>query len=136
MDLTKSLAIAFAGMTAQSKRLRVVAENLANAESTSQQPGGEPYRRKVVSFRQAFDRAQGINTVQVGRIGPAGGEFGRHYDPANPAADAQGYVLTPDVNPLVELMDMRDAQRSYQANLSVIDAARQMLGRTIDLLRG
>jgi flagellar basal-body rod protein FlgC len=136
MDLDKSLSIAFAGMSAQGKRLRVVAENLANAESTSQTPGGEPYRRKVVSFREAFDRAQGVPTVTVSRIGPAGGPFGKRYDPGNPGADADGYVLTPDVNPLVELMDMRDAQRSYQANLNVIDAAKSMLSRTIDLLRG
>ena len=136
MDLDKSMQVAFAGLNAQGTRLRVVAENLANADSTAQTPGGEPYRRKVVTFQSMLDKSLGATTVKVSRVMPGQGEFGRHYDPANPGADAEGYVLTPNVNPLMEMMDMREAQRSYQANLNTIDAAKSMISRTIDLLRG
>jgi flagellar basal-body rod protein FlgC len=135
MDLTKTFAIAFSGVSAESARLKVIAENMANADSTAQTPGGEPYRRKLVTFRDVFDRSAGVETVRANRVVTAGGAFGRRYDPGNPAADADGYVLTPNVNPLTELMDMREAQRSYDANLNVIDAAKSMLSRTIDLLR-
>jgi flagellar basal-body rod protein FlgC len=135
MDLTKSLQVSFAGMNAQGTRLRVVAENLANAESTAQTPGGEPYRRKVVTFQSVLDKTTGATSVKVSRIMPGGGDFERRFDPGHPGADAEGYVLMPNVNPLLELMDMREAQRSYQANLDVIDAAKTMLSRTIDLLR-
>ncbi|MGH6797199.1 MAG: flagellar basal body rod protein FlgC [Roseiarcus sp.] len=134
MDLDASMKIAFAGMSAQTARLKVIAENIANADSTAQTPGGDPYRRKIVSFRSVLDRSTGANTVQAGRVLTAGGAFERRYDPAHPAADAEGYVQMPNVNPLVELMDMRDAQQSYQANLNVIDASKAMLSRTIDLL--
>ena len=136
MDLETSLKLSFAGMNAQGTRLRVIAENLANADSTAQTPGGEPYRRQVVTFRSVLDRASGATTVKVARIMPGGGAFERRYDPGNPGADAEGYVLKPNVNPLMELMDMREAQRSYQANLDTIDAAKTMISRTIDLLRG
>jgi flagellar basal-body rod protein FlgC len=136
MDLQKSLQISFAGMNAQGTRLRVIAENLANAESTSPTPGGEPYRRKVVTFQSVFDKSVGASSVKVSHIKPGGGDFERKYDPGNPGADAEGYVLKPNVNPLLELMDMREAQRSYQANLDTIDAAKSMISRTIDLLRG
>jgi flagellar basal-body rod protein FlgC len=135
MDLVKSLRISASGLSAQSTRLRVVAENLANAESAAQVPGGEPYRRKVVSFASTLDRTIGAQTVKISRIGPAAGDFERRYDPSHPAADADGYVLMPNVNPLIEMADMREAQRSYQANLAVIDAAKTMIGRTIDLLQ-
>lgn len=134
MDLDASMQIAFAGINAQGTRLKVIAENLANADSTAQTPGGEPYHRKVVSFRSVLDRSTGVNKVAVGRVVDAAGAFERRYDPANPAADAEGYLQMPNVNPLVELMDMRDAQQSYQANLNVIDAAKSMIARTIDLL--
>jgi flagellar basal-body rod protein FlgC len=136
MDLQKSLQISFAGMNAQGTRLRVVAENLANAESTAQTPGGEPYRRKVVTFQSVLDKTIGATSVKVARIMPGAGEFERRFDPGNPGADAEGYVLMPNVNSLMELMDMREAQRSYQANLDTIDAAKTMISRTIDLLRG
>jgi flagellar basal-body rod protein FlgC len=135
MDLSKTFAIAFSGISAQSARLKVIAENLANADSTAETPGGEPYRRKLVTFRDFFDRSADVEKVKVNHIVTAGGAFGRRYDPGNPAADASGYVLTPNVNPLTELMDMREAQRTYSANLNVIDAAKSMLSRTIDLLR-
>ena len=135
MDLEKSLQVSFAGMAAQGTRLRVVAENLANAESAAQTPGGEPYRRKVVTFKSVLDKSLGATTVKVARIVGGSGEFERRYDPSHPGADAEGYVLMPNVNPLMELMDMREAQRSYQANLDTIDAAKSMISRTLDLLR-
>jgi flagellar basal-body rod protein FlgC len=135
MDLAKSLRISASGLSAQTTRLRVIAENLANAESTAKVPGGEPYRRKVVSFAATLDRELDAQTVKVSRIAPAAGDLERRYDPAHPAADADGYVLMPNVNPLIEMTDMREAQRSYQANLAVIDAAKTMIGRTIDLLQ-
>jgi flagellar basal-body rod protein FlgC len=134
MDLEKSLQISFAGMAAQGTRLRVVSENLANAGSTAQTPGGEPYRRKVVTFKSVLDKSIGATSVKVDRIVAGSGEFERRYDPSHPGADAEGYVLTPNVNPIAELLDMREAQHSYQANLDAIDAAKQMISRTINLL--
>jgi flagellar basal-body rod protein FlgC len=136
MDLQTSLQLSFAGMNAQGTRLRVISENLANADSTSQTPGGEPYQRQVVTFQSVLDHSLGATSVRVSRIMPGGGPFQRKYDPGNPGADSQGYVLEPNVNPLMELMDMREAQRSYQANVDAITAAKSMISRTIDLLRG
>jgi flagellar basal-body rod protein FlgC len=134
MDLLKSLGISAAALSAESTRLRVVAENLANADSTAQTPGGEPYRRKVVSFGSMLDRTIGAKTVRVTKISQAPGDFERRYDPSHPAADQDGYVLMPNVNPMIELSDMREAQRSYQANINVIDAAKAMISRTIGIL--
>jgi flagellar basal-body rod protein FlgC len=136
MDFTTSLDIAYSGMTAQSARLKVIAENLANVDSTAATPGGTPYRRQVVTFRDAFDRTLGVKRVKVAGVVAAGGQFGKRYEPGHPAADPEGYVLTPNVNAVTELLDMREAQRSYEANLNVIDAVKAMLGRTIDLLHG
>lgn len=136
MDFNKTLTISAAGLNAQAVRLRVISENLANADSTAATPGGEPYRRKTVTFKHVLDRASGAETVGVGGTRPATGDFERRYDPSHPAADNDGYVLMPNVNPLVEMMDMREAQRGYQANLTVIDAAKSMISRTIDLLHG
>ena len=135
MDLDKALAISAAGMTAQTIRLRVIAENLANQDSTGSDPKLDPYRRKIVTFRSVADRALGAQTVQVGRIGRDQSQFPTRYDPSHPAADANGYVRLPNVNSFVELMDMRDAQHSYSANLSVMQTSRAMLSRTIDLLK-
>lgn len=135
MDLTRVMKIAVSGLDAQAMRLKTVSENLANANSTATTPGGLPYRRKVVTFANVLDRTVDANLVKVGKVAEAGGDFERRYDPSNPGADKDGYVLTPNVNPLIELMDMRQAQRSYQANLDVIDAAKSMLSRTLDLLR-
>ena len=134
-ELTKSTQIAIAGMKAQSQRLRVVSENLANADSTAQTPEGTPYRRKVVTFKTELDRATGVETVKVATVRPDNSEFQRRYDPKHPAADRDGYVLTPNVNPLIELMDMKEAQRSYEANMNVITTSRTMLSRTVDMLR-
>jgi flagellar basal-body rod protein FlgC len=135
MDLTRALDISAAGMAAQTTRLRVVAENIANQESTGSAPGADPYRRKTVTFVNRFDRALGAETVRVGRIGADKSEFPRRYDPSHPAADAQGYVRTPNVNSLVELMDLREAEHSYSANLAVLQSTRGMLERTIGLLK-
>ena len=135
MDLDRALRISAAGMQAQSTRLRVVAENLANRDSTGQTPGAEPYRRKTVTFRNRMDRELGTATVRVGRVGTAAGDFPQRYDPSHPAADARGYVRTPNVDSMMETMDMREAQRSYAANLQVLEVTRGMLTRTIEALR-
>jgi len=135
MDLEKALQISSSGMQAQTKRLRVIAENLANQDTTGSTPGAAPYRRKTVTFADQVDRASGVAEVAVKKIGTAPSAFSRRYDPSHPAADAQGYVRMPNVNPFVEMMDMRDAQRSYNANLSVMQVARGMLSRTIGLLQ-
>lgn len=136
MDLMKSLLISASGMKAQSARMRVIAENLANADSVADTPGGQPYRRQMVSFRNELDRSVGAKLVEVNRTMPDQTPFGRKYEPGNPAADASGYIQTPNVEPVIEISDMQEAQRSYEANLNVISAARTMLMRTIDLLRG
>ena len=135
MDLNVAMQLAFAGMGAQGERLKVISENLANADSTAQTPGGTPYQRKLITFRGVLDRTIDATTVQVGRVINAGGSFERRYDPTNPGADGDGYVQLPNVNPLIELMDMKDAQQTYQANLNVIDAAKAMISHTLDLMR-
>ena len=136
MDLAKSLIVSAAGMRAQGMRLRIVSENLANAHSTAQTPGGEPYQRKVVTFRNALDRAVGVETVRADRVGRDPSAFERRHDPGHPAADQDGYVLLPNVKPMIELMDMREAQRGYEANMNALTSARSMLLRTIEMLRG
>ena len=135
MDLMESLMISAAGMRAQGQRLRVVAENLANADSVAEVPGGDPYRRKTISFKNQLDRELGLETVQVQKVDEDPSDFRMKYDPGNPAADAKGYVKLPNVNSLIEMTDMREAQRSYEANLKAIEVARNMLQRTIDLIR-
>jgi flagellar basal-body rod protein FlgC len=134
-DMLKTLHIAASGMRAQGARLRVVAENIANAESMADAPGGQPYRRRVVTFDSALDKAIGATTVKVGDVVPDRSVFPKQFDPSHPAADADGYVQTPNVNPLIEMADMREAQRSYEANLNTIRAARTMLQDTIEVLR-
>ena len=135
MDFLKSIAIAASGLRAQSGRMRVIAENIANADSTASQAGGDPYRRKIPTFRAEVDRALQASVVGLGRIKTDQTEFRSKYEPGNPAADANGYVKYPNVNSLIEMTDMREAQRSYEANLNVIGATRRMLQRTIDILR-
>ncbi len=135
MEIGQALDISAAGLAAETSRLRVIAENLANQDSTAATPDAEPYRRKTISFATRMDRALGIPTVQVARIGRDPAAFPQRYDPGHPAADAQGYVRTPNVNSFVELMDMREAERSYSANLAVLQTTRGMLERTIGLLK-
>lgn len=135
MDFLKSMAIAASGLRAQSGRMRVIAENIANAESTAQRPGANPYRRKIPTFRSEMDRALDSQTIAMGKVRQDPSEFRTKYEPGHPAADANGYVKYPNVNSLVEMTDMREAQRSYEANLNVIGATRRMIQKTIDLLR-
>ena len=135
MDLTQALTISASGMDAQTERLRVIAQNLANQDSTGSTPGAKPYQRKTVLFQNELDRSAGVNTVRVKAVVPDPAPFPQKYDPSNPAANAQGYVNLPNVNNFVELMDMREAERSYSANLNVMQASRSMLSRVIDLLK-
>ena len=134
-DLFKAMSISAAGMKAQGTRLRVISENVANADSLPQDPNQLPYQRKVITFKNELDRSTGVDTVRVDKITTDKSNFEKQFDPNHPAADENGYVLTPNVNTLVEMMDMREAQRSYEANLSVIKASRGMLQSTIDVLR-
>lgn len=135
MELLKSLKIAASGLAAQTGRMRVISENLANANSTADAPGGEPYRRKIPSFRAVFDRELGATVVRTGPVRSDAAEFGLRHEPGHPAADDNGYVRMPNVNPLIETMDMREAQRSYEANLNIVQATRNMVMRTLDILR-
>jgi flagellar basal-body rod protein FlgC len=135
-DLLKTFSISAAGMKAQGSRLRVIAENVANADSLATGPDKQPYRRKVVTFKNELDRRAGLKTVRVDKIRPDQTDFSKRFDPNHPAANADGYVLLPNVNRLTEMMDMREAERSYEANLSVIKSSKAMLMNTIDALRG
>ncbi|GJE25907.1 flagellar basal body rod protein FlgC [Methylobacterium organophilum] len=135
MDFIKTLAIAASGLKAQSGRMRVIAENIANADSVSPNAGGEPYRRKIPTFSQHFDRELGANVLETGRVRRDQSPFRTKYDPNNPSADARGEVRLPNVNALVENMDMREAQRSYEANLNMVTATRRMISRTLEILK-
>jgi flagellar basal-body rod protein FlgC len=135
MDFLKSMQIAASGLRAQTGRMQVIAENVANADSTAQRPGGDPYRRKIPTFRSEMDRALEANTVTLGKTRQDPTDFRTKYEPGHPAADQNGYVKYPNVNSLIEMNDMREAQRSYEANTNVITATRRMIQRTIDLLR-
>jgi flagellar basal-body rod protein FlgC len=134
-DFTRSMGIATSGLRAQAGRMRVISENIANADSTASTAGGDPYRRKVPTFVNQLDRVLDAKTVSMGKIKPDQSDFRTKYEPSNPAADANGYVKYPNVNPLVEMTDMRDAQRSYEANLNIISATRRMIQRTLDILK-
>ncbi|NMA98019.1 MAG: flagellar basal body rod protein FlgC [Phyllobacteriaceae bacterium] len=136
MDFNSSLRIAATGLQAQSARMRVIAENIANADSAGKAPGDEPYRRRIPTFQTTFDAEVGGRVVEVGRLAYDMSDFSSRYEPGHPAADETGYVQYPNVNTLIETVDMREAQRSYEANLNVVSVTRQMLGRTLDLLRG
>jgi flagellar basal-body rod protein FlgC len=135
MDLAQALKISAAGMDAQTERLRVIAENLANQDSSGSSPGATPYQRRTTVFENVLDRATGAQMVQVKAIMPDTTPFPQKYDPANPAANPQGYVSLPNVNSFVEMMDMREAERSYSANLNVMQVSRSMLSKVIDLLK-
>ena len=136
MDLVKAMEQAAKGMKAQGFRMKVISENMANAETTGKTSSDNPYQRQIVSFKNALDRVDNTNEVSVDKITTDTAPFIMKYDPSHPAANAQGYVKMPNVNPMLEMMDMREAQRSYEANLGVIEVARTMLIHTIDLIRG
>jgi flagellar basal-body rod protein FlgC len=135
LDFIKSIAIAASGLRAQAGRMRVIAENIANSDSTSHSSGAEPYRRKIPTFRTELDRELDARVVKLGRLQTDQSAFATKHMPGHPAADATGHVKYPNVNPLVEMTDMREAQRSYEANLNVITATRRMIARTIEILR-
>jgi flagellar basal-body rod protein FlgC len=135
MDFIKSMSIAASGLRAQASRMRIISENLANADSTPQRPGADPYRRKILTFRSEKDRALGAQVVAVGRTRTDQTDFRIKYEPGHPSADASGNVRYPNVNALIEVADMREAQRSYEANVNVIGATRRMIQRTIDILK-
>ena len=135
MDFLKSIGIAASGLRAQAGRMRVISENIANADSTGQSPGADPYRRKVASFSSQLDRALDSNVVALGKVQPDDSGFKTRYEPGHPAADANGYVKYSNVNSVVEMTDMRDAQRSYEANLNIVTATRRMIERTLDILK-
>jgi flagellar basal-body rod protein FlgC len=136
MDFLKSMSIATSGLKAQAGRMRVISENIANADSTSATAGGDPYRRKIPTFTSALDRSLDAQVISLGKIKTdTTSTFRLKYEPGNPAADASGNVKYPNVNSLVEMTDMRDAQRSYEANLNIITATRRMIQRTLDILK-
>ena len=135
MDFLKTISIATSGMKAQSGRMRVIAENVANADSTGTTPGADPYRRKIPTFQRHYDRTLDANLVELGRVARDTTGFKEKFEPSNPAANAAGNVKIPNVDTLIETMDMREAQRSYEANLNVITNTRRMITRTLDILR-
>ncbi len=135
MDFLKTISVAASGLKAQSGRMRVIAENLANADSTADKPGADPYRRKVPSFSRRFDQELEAHVVELGRLRLDRTAFRTRLDPGHPAANDKGEVKLPNVNSLVETMDMREAQRSYEANLNLISATRRMISRTLEILR-
>lgn len=134
-NLSVASDIAVSGMKAQSERLKVISQNMANADSVSTTPGGEPYRRQVVSFKDYVDAETGAEMVKVDKVVKDASQFEKKYDPSHPGADANGYVLLPNVNPLIEMMDMKEAQRTYEANLNMMKTARQMNSNVLDILK-
>jgi flagellar basal-body rod protein FlgC len=135
MDFLKSLSIAASGLRAQAGRMRVIAENIANADSTAKAAGADPYRRKIPTFQSEIDRTLDARVVSMGRLKTDASDFQSKYQPGHPAADATGHVKYPNVNSLVEMTDMREAQRSYEANINVIGATRRMIQKTIEILK-
>ena len=135
IDLNNALKISASGMKAQGTRLRVISENIANQDSVGRSQGADPYRRKTIVFRDILDRKLGVDLVQVSKIGRDDSDFVIAYEPYHPLADDKGYIKRPNVNGLVEMMDMREAQRTYEANLAVLESSKGMIQRTIDLLR-
>ncbi|HKY18979.1 MAG TPA: flagellar basal body rod protein FlgC [Rhizomicrobium sp.] len=135
MDFSKSMAVAASGMRAQTERMKTISENIANANSTSPVKGADPYRRKIATIGPDFNRELDATLVKAGKPIKDQSDFRSKFDPGNPQADAQGYVKLPNVDSLVEIMDMREAQRSYEADLSVMESSKQMLAKTVDLLK-
>jgi flagellar basal-body rod protein FlgC len=134
-SLFTTSAIASSGMQAENARMKVIAENIANANNTPSVPGGKPYQRQIITFKSEFDKALGAYKVKAGNVRNDNTDFVKKYDPSNPGADSTGYVLTPNVNPLIEMMDMSDAQHAYQANIGVLEAARTMMTKTIGIIQ-
>ena len=134
-DFLKTMTIAASGLRAQAGRMRIISENIANADSTPATPGANPYRRKVPTFNSELDRSLEARVVSMGKVDTDKSDFRLKYEPGHPSADANGNVKYPNVNPLVEMTDMREAQRSYEANIKVISATRRMLQRTLDILK-
>jgi flagellar basal-body rod protein FlgC len=135
VDFIKTLTIAASGLRAQAGRMRIISENIANGDSTPQSRGADPYRRKIPTFRSELDRTIDSQLVELGKVQTDRSAFRLKYEPGHPAADATGNVKYPNVNPLIEMTDMREAQRSYEANINVISATRRMIQRTIDILK-
>ena len=136
MDPLKSiLQISASGMLAQGERLKVVSENVANASSTAMKPGEDPYRRKTITFEELLDRDSGISTVGVSSIDRDNSEFALRYEPSHPAADEKGFIKVSNVSPVMEMANMREAARSYEANMNMFEAARRMRSQIIDLLK-
>lgn len=135
MDLQKAMLASASGLRAQSVRMRVISENIANQNSVASSPNEDPYRRKIVTFQTELDRVNGVELVSAGKIAFDQKDFEKKYDPGNPAADPAGYVKQANVNGLIEMMDMRQAQRTYQSNLNALEASRRMATMTLDLLR-
>ena len=135
MEFSKSLTVAAAGLKAQSGRMRIIAENIANADSAPASAGAEPYRRKIPSFTSHMDPETGAKLVEAGRVGRDPSAFRTKFEPGNPAANARGEVQMPNVNALIENMDLREAQRSYEANLNMVTATRKMLAQTLAILK-
>lgn len=135
MDLVNTIHISSAGLKVQQDRLKIVSQNIANAESVGTRDGAQPYRRQTISFKNAMDKEIGAKIVQTNKVSTDKSDFVKKYEPAHPQADAQGYVYYPNVNPIAEMMDMREARRSYEANLNVIESSKAMLNQTISLLR-
>lgn len=134
-NLSVSADIAVSGMKAQAERLKVISQNMANADSVSIVPGGEPYRRQVVSFKDYVDPETGAEMVKVDKVVKDMSQFEKRYAPNHPGADANGYISLPNVNPLIEMMDMKEAQRTYEANLNMMKTARQMNSNVLDILK-
>ena len=135
MDFLKSIAIAASGLRAQAGRMRVISENIANADSTAPRSGTDPFRRKIATFRSEIDRSLDARMVALGPVRTDPSEFRTKHEPGHPAADASGHVKLPNINPLIEMSDLREAQRSYEANINVIGATRRMIQRTLDILK-
>lgn len=135
MDLQKAMLASTSGLRAQGVRMRVVAENIANANSLATDPLSDPYRRKIVTFQSELDRATGVSMVVADGLVYDQSSFGNKYDPGNPAADDAGYIKTPNVNSLIEMMDIRQAQRSYESNLNALESSRKMAVKTLELLQ-
>lgn len=135
MDFVKTISVAASGLKAQAGRMRLIAENMANVDSTGDKPGADPYRRRMPTFTRRFDRELEASVVELGPVRTDKTAFKTRTDPGHPAADAKGEVKLPNVNSLVETMDMREAQRSYEANLNMVTGTRRMLSRTLEILR-